>query len=122
MPGLAYGEERLLYPMRRDGERGCGRWKRISWDQALDEIDHAGDVGGGVGCVVRPERPEAVDRRPPLLLVMGHDLVRRPSLFAGPLDDVVGRHAGVAVVEDLVFDLPSVDPALGVVEVGEVGE
>jgi len=30
--------ERLLYPMRRVGPRGSGRWKRISWDEALDEI------------------------------------------------------------------------------------
>ncbi|HEB90899.1 MAG TPA: twin-arginine translocation signal domain-containing protein [Deltaproteobacteria bacterium] len=30
--------ERILYPMRRVGPRGGGRWKRISWDQALDEI------------------------------------------------------------------------------------
>ena len=29
---------RLNYPMRRVGERGSGRWERISWDQALDEI------------------------------------------------------------------------------------
>jgi anaerobic selenocysteine-containing dehydrogenase len=38
MPGLAYGEERLLHPMRRAGERGSGRWTRISWDEALDEM------------------------------------------------------------------------------------
>ena len=30
--------ERLLYPMRRVGPRGSGRWKRISWDEALSEI------------------------------------------------------------------------------------
>lgn len=30
--------ERVLYPMRRIGPRGSGRWKRISWDEALDEI------------------------------------------------------------------------------------
>jgi thiosulfate reductase/polysulfide reductase chain A len=29
---------RLNYPMKRVGERGSGRWERISWDQALDEI------------------------------------------------------------------------------------
>jgi thiosulfate reductase/polysulfide reductase chain A len=28
--------ERLRYPMIRDGARGEGRWKRVSWDQALD--------------------------------------------------------------------------------------
>jgi anaerobic selenocysteine-containing dehydrogenase len=30
--------ERILYPMKRVGERGSGRWVRISWDTALDEI------------------------------------------------------------------------------------
>ena len=30
--------ERLLYPMKRVGPRGGGRWKRISWDEALDEV------------------------------------------------------------------------------------
>jgi anaerobic selenocysteine-containing dehydrogenase len=30
--------ERVLHPMRRAGERGAGRWERISWDRALDEI------------------------------------------------------------------------------------
>ncbi len=29
---------RLNYPMKRVGERGSGKWERISWDQALDEI------------------------------------------------------------------------------------
>jgi Molybdopterin oxidoreductase Fe4S4 domain len=28
--------ERLLYPMRRSGPRGCGQWERVSWDHVLD--------------------------------------------------------------------------------------
>jgi anaerobic selenocysteine-containing dehydrogenase len=31
-------EERILYPMKRVGERGSGRWVRVSWDSALDDI------------------------------------------------------------------------------------
>ncbi len=33
-----YSAERLLHPMLRVGERGEGKFKRISWDQALDHI------------------------------------------------------------------------------------
>ncbi|MCF8093739.1 MAG: molybdopterin-dependent oxidoreductase [Desulfobacteraceae bacterium] len=29
---------RLKYPMKRVGEKGEGKWKRISWDEALDTI------------------------------------------------------------------------------------
>ena len=35
------GPERLLHPMRRSGERGEGRWQRISWDEALTEVADA---------------------------------------------------------------------------------
>ena len=33
-----YDTERILYPLKRVGKRGEGRWERISWEQALDEI------------------------------------------------------------------------------------
>lgn len=33
-----YGKQRVLYPMKRVGERGAGQWMRLSWDQAIDEI------------------------------------------------------------------------------------
>lgn len=31
--------ERINYPMRRVGERGSGKWERITWEEALDEIE-----------------------------------------------------------------------------------
>jgi len=37
-PGITYGQNRLLYPLRRTGARGEGRWSRISWDDALEEM------------------------------------------------------------------------------------
>ncbi len=33
-----YDPERILYPLKRVGKRGEGKWKRISWEQALDEV------------------------------------------------------------------------------------
>jgi len=33
-----YAPDRLLYPQKRVGKKGEGKFKRISWDEALDEI------------------------------------------------------------------------------------
>ena len=33
-----YSPHRLLYPQKRVGSRGEGRWDRISWDEALDTV------------------------------------------------------------------------------------
>jgi anaerobic selenocysteine-containing dehydrogenase len=33
-----YAPERLLHPLRRSGPKGSGRFERITWDEALDEI------------------------------------------------------------------------------------
>jgi thiosulfate reductase/polysulfide reductase chain A len=37
-PELLYHPDRLKYPLKRTGERGWGKWRRISWDDALAEI------------------------------------------------------------------------------------
>lgn len=37
-PSILYDPNRLLFPLRRVGARGEGRWRRISWDEAYDEI------------------------------------------------------------------------------------
>lgn len=33
-----YDPERLLYPLKRIGKRGEGKWERITWEQAMTEI------------------------------------------------------------------------------------
>ena len=38
-----YDASRLRHPLKRVGERGEGKWKRISWDEALREIADAHD-------------------------------------------------------------------------------
>lgn len=53
--GLAWSRQldspdRILHPLRRAGERGEGRWERITWDEALAEVadavvDAIADVG-----------------------------------------------------------------------------
>jgi len=37
-PERVYHPDRLRHPMRRVGEKGEGRWQRISWDAAIDGI------------------------------------------------------------------------------------
>ena len=34
----AYSPDRVLYPLRRSGPKGSGKFERIGWDDALDEI------------------------------------------------------------------------------------
>ncbi|HET9477341.1 MAG TPA: molybdopterin-dependent oxidoreductase, partial [Dehalococcoidia bacterium] len=38
---LLTAKERVLFPLKRAGERGEGKWQRISWDQALTEVADA---------------------------------------------------------------------------------
>src|SRR5512134_404739 len=33
-----YSPDRILHPLRRVGRKGEGRFERITWDQALDEV------------------------------------------------------------------------------------
>jgi anaerobic selenocysteine-containing dehydrogenase len=37
-PKWLYHPDQLKHPLKRAGDRGEGKWERISWDQALDEI------------------------------------------------------------------------------------
>ncbi|UOF89045.1 molybdopterin-dependent oxidoreductase [Fodinisporobacter ferrooxydans] len=53
--------DRLLYPLRRVGQRGSGQWERISWDAAIAEIS------------ARLRRLRAEGRQTELMLQYGRD-------------------------------------------------
>jgi len=37
-PKWLYHKDQLLYPLKRAGKRGEGKWQRITWEQGLDEV------------------------------------------------------------------------------------
>ena len=37
-PNQLEDPDRILYPLSRDGDRGSGKWRQVSWDEALDDI------------------------------------------------------------------------------------
>lgn len=49
-----YSSDRVLFPLRRSGPKGSGRFERISWDAALDEI------AGKFTAIVDEYGPEAI--------------------------------------------------------------
>ena len=49
-----YSPDRILHPMRRVGPKGQGRFERVSWDEALDEI------AARLGAVVASHGPQAI--------------------------------------------------------------
>lgn len=49
-----YHPDRLLYPMRRTSPKGEGRFERISWDDALDQI------ASRLSSIARDHGPEAI--------------------------------------------------------------
>jgi DMSO reductase family type II enzyme molybdopterin subunit len=52
---LMYEGSRILHPLQRVGERGSGKWKRVSWDEALGQVADGiidASVANGTGAVV----------------------------------------------------------------------
>jgi DMSO reductase family type II enzyme molybdopterin subunit len=73
---LMYAPSRVKYPLKRAGERGSGKWQRVSWDEALTEIaDKFIDVcvKDGPDCIVYDHGTTNID--------MGVDIAGEMSLF-----------------------------------------
>ncbi|RMF91820.1 MAG: twin-arginine translocation signal domain-containing protein, partial [Methanobacteriota archaeon] len=70
-----YNPRRLLHPVKRAGPRGSRRWKRITWEQAYDEIVNGGNLFGeghvdGLAAIrsdapIGPEDSDYMDEAPP---------------------------------------------------------
>jgi len=87
---LMYESSRVLHPLRRVGQRGEGRWKRISWDEALDETaDHMIDAAEalGTGSIVYDHGTTNID--------FGPDTVGEMRLFRGLNTTIIDSWAGV---------------------------
>lgn len=46
--------DRVLYPLKRVGERGSGEWERVSWEDAM------GDIAQRLKAIVEAHGPEAL--------------------------------------------------------------
>ncbi|MDB4433430.1 molybdopterin-dependent oxidoreductase, partial [bacterium] len=87
---LMYETSRVTHPLRRAGERGSGKWKRISWDEALEEIAAAivdTSARSGTGTVVYDHGTTNID--------FGPDTAGEMRLFYGLNATVIDSWAGV---------------------------
>lgn len=93
-PQRLYHPDRVLYPMRRAGPRGSGKWERIPWDVALDEI--------------ATKLTEVKDKYGPLSIAAMHGTGPRPSLYAPTLLVYALGSPNVISVDLHICFLPSV--------------
>jgi DMSO reductase family type II enzyme molybdopterin subunit len=106
-----YDPTRIKYPMKRVGERGQGKWKRISWDEALTEVADA------IIETVTKEGPDAVVQSGGTRVSnVGSDGTGPTAFFLGlgaPSSNVTGDngddHQGVAVTMGKVIIGDSAD-------------
>jgi anaerobic selenocysteine-containing dehydrogenase len=53
-PNQLEDPDRILYPMKRDGARGSGKWLRVTWDEVLE------DIGGRIRKAILDDRRHEV--------------------------------------------------------------
>jgi DMSO reductase family type II enzyme molybdopterin subunit len=106
-----YDPTRIKSPMKRIGKRGEGKWKRISWDEALTEI------ADGVLDTVTREGPEAVVQAGGTRVMNAGSEGAGPTTFflslGAPLSNVTADngddHQGVAITMGKVIISDSAD-------------
>jgi anaerobic selenocysteine-containing dehydrogenase len=98
-----YSPDRVLHPLRRVGEKGEGRFERVGWDEALD------DVASRLGAIVAESGGEAVlpysymgtqgvvqaaslDRR--LFALLGATRLRRAVCGSAPARGIAATQGG----------------------------
>lgn len=86
---LNYHPDRIKYPFKRVGERGSGKWERISWEEALDTVAQNLDK-------VRKEYgPEAV------LFQSGAIMSFMPNAMQGRFSNAFGEGASTGLLGQL---------------------
>ena len=106
-----YDPTRIKYPMKRVGERGQGKWKRVSWDQALTEVADA------IIDTATKEGPDAIVQAGGTRVMNAGSEGAGPSAFllalGAPLSNVTAdngdEHQGVAVTMGKVIVADSAD-------------
>jgi DMSO reductase family type II enzyme molybdopterin subunit len=103
-----YGKDRVLYPLKRVGERGEGRWNRVSWDDALTDIaDRIIDAieSDGPQSIIHEGTPEMATVIPTnkfFSTIGGHGLDLNGSIndFSIGLYETFGRFSPVSSADD----------------------
>ena len=88
--------ERVLHPLMRDGERGSGRWRQVSWDEALAA------VADGILDAVQGQGPDAV---------IYEGTPAQGGLLASPLMGALFAHLG-ATQTDVNANINDFGPGL----------
>ena len=87
---LMYEPSRIIHPLRRVGARGAGKWKRVSWDEALTEIADTmidAAVNQDTGAIVYDHGTTNID--------FGADTASEMRLFASMNATTIDSWAGV---------------------------
>ncbi len=106
-----YDPTRIKYPMKRVGARGSGKWKRISWDEALTEVADA------IIDTAMKEGPEAIVQGGGTRVMNAGSEGSGPTTFflglGAPLSNVTADngddHQGVAVTMGKIIIADSAD-------------